>query len=127
MRWNNKGYTYPFMLMLLVLFSMYLSFQIQFFLSEKGLYHESFKILKQEYYMHLTVKKIEASLINNSLSVGTGEYDFHNGTATFVIESISSSLLKATITIRLDTLEKNVGFAYYDKTQKKMTKWVERN
>lgn len=127
MRQKEKGFTYPFVLMIVILFSLFFTLQLQFYLSEKRLFHESKTILIQEYYMHTAVKKIEASLQSNSLSIGTGEYLFHNGSANYRIETYSSSLLKTTVTIKLDTMEEIVGFVYYDKNQKKMIKWVERN
>jgi hypothetical protein len=77
--------------------------------------------------MHNVVKKIESSLQKNLVSIGTGKYVFQNGVANYLIEPYSSSLLKITITIKLNTLDEIVSYAYYEKNQMKMTKWVERN
>jgi hypothetical protein len=124
---NEKGFTYPFVLMMIILFCFFFTYHVQFYLSEKKFFHESEIILKQEYYMHTAVKKIETALKGNLLSPGFGKYDFRAGQAIFRVESYSSNLLKITITIKLNTLEEIVGYAYYDINQKKMTKWVERN
>jgi hypothetical protein len=124
---NEKGFTYPLVMMMIILFCFFFTYQVQFYLSEKKFFHESAVILKQEYYMHSAVKKIETALQSNLLSPGSGQYDFQNGQAIFRVESYSSNLLKITITIKLNTLEEIVGYAYYDSNQKKMTKWVERN
>jgi hypothetical protein len=127
MRQNEKGFTYPVVLMLIVLFCLYLSFQIQFYLSEKRLYQESTYILKQEYYMHTTVKRVEKLLQNNLVTVGTGQFVFNTNSANYRIEVYSTNLLKVTITIKLNTLIEVTSYAYYDKNLKKMIKWVERN
>jgi hypothetical protein len=124
---NEKGFTYPYVLMMIILFCFFFTYQVQFYLSEKKFFHESAIILKQEYYMHTAVKKIETALKSNLLSLGFGKYDYQTGQAIFRVESYSSNLLKITITIKLNTLEEIVGYAYYDINQKKMTKWVERN
>jgi hypothetical protein len=124
---NEKGFTYPLVLMMIILFCFFFTYQVQFYLSEKKFFHESVIILKQEYYMHTAVKKIETALQANFFSSGTSQYDFHTGQAIFRVEPYSSHLLKITITIKLNTLEEIVGYAYYDRYQMKMTKWVERN
>lgn len=124
---NEKGFTYPLVLMMIILFCFFFTYQLQFYLSEKKFFHESAVILKQEYYMHTAVKKIETALQGSLNSTGSGQYKFQTGLAIFRVESYSSNLLKITITIKLNTLEEIVGYAYYDINQKKMTKWVERN
>lgn len=124
---NDKGFTYPLVLMMIILFCFFLTYQVQFYLSEKKLFHESIVILKQEYYMHTAVKKIETELQGNLLSPRAGQYNFQTGLAIFRVESYSSNLLKIIITIKLNTLEEIVGYAYYDVSQKRMTKWLERN
>lgn len=124
---NEKGFTYPLVLMMIILFCFFFTYQLQFYLSEKKFFHESAVILKQEYYMHTAVKKIETALQSSLISTGSGQYKFQTGLAIFRVESYSSNLLKITITIKLNTLEEIVGYAYYDINHKKMTKWVERN
>lgn len=127
MKLNEKGFTYPLVMLLIVFFCFFLTYQIQLSLAEKRFFHESVVILRQEYFMHNVVKKIETSLQNNSLSIGTGQFEFQNGMAFYRIESYSSNLDKITITIKLGTLQEMICYAYYDKTQQKITKWVERN
>lgn len=124
---NEKGFTYPLVLMIIILFCFFLTYQLQFFLAEKKFFHESNVVLKQEYYMHTAVKKVEASLQKYLISTGSGQYPFQNGVVSYRIEEYSSNLLKITLTLKLNTLEVNVSYAYYDKIQMKMTKWVERN
>jgi hypothetical protein len=124
---NEKGFTFPLVLIFIILISLFLTFQLQFFLSEKRLHHESITILKQEYYMHSSLKRIESSLQNNMLPIGSGQYVFQSGFANYRVESYSLNMLKVTINIKLHTLEENVGIAYYDKNQVKMIKWIEKN
>jgi hypothetical protein len=124
---SERGFTYPLVLFMIILFCLFFTYQVQFYLSEKKFFSESVTILKQEYYMHTAVKKIETTLQANLSSAASGQYNFQTGQAIFRVESYTSYLLKITITIKLITLEEYVGYAYYDINQKKMTKWIERN
>jgi hypothetical protein len=127
MNLNEKGYTYPIVLMIMIISCLFFTFQLQLFLSEKQIHHESKKILQQEYYFHTALKKIEVSLLNNHLTIGTGVLVFHSGVVNYRIEAFTTSLLKITISIKLGTSGEVVGIAYYDKNQFKMVKWIEKN
>jgi hypothetical protein len=124
---NENGFTYPIVMLLVILFSFYLTYHIQFYLSEKAIFHESKKILKQEYYLHSTVKKLESYLQNTPNYVSSGQIIYHSGIANYLIENYSNQHLKVTITLKLSTMNEVVGIAFYDKTQSKLTKWIEKN
>jgi hypothetical protein len=127
MRHSERGFTYPLLLMMIVLLNLFFTFQMQFYLSEKRLSHETVAILKQEYYMHIAVKKLEDLLQGNLLPLGTGKLLFSSGVANYRVESFSSTTYKITISLKLNTIVEIFGYAYYDRNQKKMIKWVERN
>lgn len=124
---NEKGLTYPVVLMVIVLFFLFFTNQIQMYLSEKQLHHHSKIILKQEYYMFSTFKKVETSLLSNSYILGTGQFVYRSGSAIYMIETAPNNMLKISITTKLSTSEEAVGIALYDKNLKKMVKWVEKN
>jgi hypothetical protein len=123
----ERGFTYPLLLMMIVLMNLFFTAQMQFYLSDKRLSHETVTILKQEYYMHIAVKKLERLLQNNLLPLGTEELLFASGLANYRVETFSSTTYKITITLKLDAIVEIFGYAYYDRNQKKMIKWVERN
>ncbi|WP_442594880.1 competence type IV pilus minor pilin ComGG [Neobacillus sp. D3-1R] len=127
MKNNQNGLTYPIVLMVAILFFSFLVYQMQFYLSEKQLHHETEIILKQEYYLHLAVKKVEEGLNHNSILIGSGQFTFKKGSVVYKVESYSTSLLRINFTVKLNTLEEAVGIGYYDKTKKIMIKWIEKN
>ncbi|HYK72377.1 MAG TPA: competence type IV pilus minor pilin ComGG [Pseudoneobacillus sp.] len=127
MKNNQKGLTYPVVLMVIMLFSFFFTYQMQLYLSEKQLHQASKVILRQEYYMHSAVKKIEEGLVSNNISIGTGQFAFKKGIVLYKVESYSSLLLRVTFTVKLNTLEEAAGISIYDKNQKKMIKWIEKN
>ncbi|MHC0035934.1 competence type IV pilus minor pilin ComGG [Pseudoneobacillus sp. C159] len=124
---NEKGFTYPIVMLLVLLFSFYFTYHIQFYLGEKAVFQESKKVLKQEYYFHSTVKKLERYLQNTPNFTSSGLYVYNSGQANYLIESYSNQYLKVTISLKLTTMNEVEGTAFYDKTQYKMTKWLERN
>jgi hypothetical protein len=124
---NQKGFTYPLLLMVIILLSFFFTYQVQFYLAEKRILYQTAIILKQEYYMLSAVKKVEAILQSSTPKIGISQYVFHDSMVTYRIENQSESLLKITITLKLNSLEEAVGYAYYDKGIMKITKWVERN
>lgn len=77
--------------------------------------------------MHSAVKKMEEGIERNSISVGTGQFVFKKGIVLYRVESYSSSLLRVTFTVKLNTSEEAAGVSFYDKNQKKMIKWIEKN
>lgn len=127
MKHSERGFTYPLLLMIIVLLNLFFTSQMQFYLSEKRLSHETVTILKQEYYMHVSVKKLEVLLQNNLLPLGTGKLLFKSGVANYRVETYSSTIYKITISLKLNTIVEIFGYAYYDRNQKKVIKWVERN
>jgi hypothetical protein len=124
---NQKGFTYPLLLMIIILLCFFFTYQTQYYLAEKKFFLQTAVLLKQEYYMHKAVKKIEATLQGGFSTIGTYQYNFSDSLVSYRIENQSDSLLKVTITIKLNSLEEAVGYAYYDKGQMKITKWAERN
>lgn len=123
---NEKGFTFPLSLCMLILVSTFVIVHTQLYLNEKKLTHETETILKQEYYYLYSVRKIETQLQNGELLQNSGVFSLQEGRVDFIKEDMGSSL-KFTFNLTLFSGEKSVGFAYYNKTQKKMIKWVEKN
>ncbi|AGK54879.1 competence type IV pilus minor pilin ComGG [Bacillus sp. 1NLA3E] len=123
---NQKGFTYPLSLCMLLLFSTFVLLHTQLYLNEKKLAHETETILNQEYYLLSSVRKIESQLRNGEPINNSGVLSFREGKVDYIKEDLGVSL-KITFTMTLNTGEKSIGFGYYDKNLKKMIKWVEKN
>jgi hypothetical protein len=123
---NEKGFAYPISLCILVLMSMLVILESQQYLSEKRLAHETETILKQEYYFLLAARRLEGMLQREEMPESSGVLSFHDANVTYVKEDLGPTL-KISFTLILSSGERAVGFIYYDKTLKKMVKWVEKN
>lgn len=123
---NDKGFTYPLSLCMLLLISTFVIVHSQLFLNEKRLKQETDTILAQEYYYLFCVRKVETQLQNGEMLQNPGVILLSDGRMDFTIED-TGTLLKITFNLTLSSGEKAIGFAYYNKTQKKMVKWVEKN
>jgi ComG operon protein 7 len=125
---NQKGFTYPLTLCFLVLLSTTLFIQIEQYLTEKKMLNETETILKQDYYLLSTVRKIESTLAAiNGETVNAGSFDFYDGHADFQIKKITDTIWE--INIQLMTGKKTVitGIAYYDSGSQKVIQWIERS
>jgi hypothetical protein len=125
---NEKGFTYPLTLCLLILFSMVLVIHIDQYVIEKRMFMETETILKQDYYLLSTVRKIESTLAAiNGETVNAGSFDFYDGHADFQIKKITDTIWE--INIQLMTGKKTVitGIAYYDSGSQKVIQWIERS
>lgn len=123
---NQKGFTYPITLCMLLLFSSLILIYTQQYLNEKKMAHESKTILNEEFYFLSSVRKIENQLRNGEPINNSGILSFKEGKVDYIKEDLGVSL-KITFTITLNTGEKAIGFGYYDKNLKKLIKWVEKN
>lgn len=123
---NQKGFTYPLTLAVLISFLIFFSIQVQQLLTERKMLHETKIILQQEYYMLTTVKKMEGEL--SGAPVGArGTFQFINGYVDYQADLPSGSTQKITFTLHLHSGETAVGFGYFDKNLKKLVKWIEKN
>ncbi|PLR99922.1 competence type IV pilus minor pilin ComGG [Bacillus sp. T33-2] len=125
---NEKGFTYPVSICLLMFFSFTLVINLQQYVTEKRFNKETETILKQEYYMMGAVRQVERLLKDGTLQGSSGgTIQYRTGEVIYEIKPLTASTDQITFRLKLDTNEESIGFANYDKEMKKMTKWVERN
>lgn len=125
---NQKGFTYPLTLCMLILFSTILALYLEQYITEKRMLTETENILKQEYYIVSSLKTMEESLAVEGRVNPTGFIEFYDGQAEYVIEEITESLweIKLQIKIGIDSRQFS-GTAFYDTNYKKIIKWVEKS
>lgn len=124
---NENGFTYPLTLSILIIFLLVFSLQAEQLLTERKMYKETRTILQQEYYMLLSVKKIEKAIQTNGPIQAGGSIQYHYGSIDYLPEAPSVNIQKITFTLHLNTGEATHGYGYYDTNLKKMVKWVEKN
>lgn len=124
---NQRGFTYPLTLAILLSFLIFFSFQVEQLLTEKKMFQETKKIWLEEYYMLVSVKKIEGQLEAGEPISPKGTFHYLKGFVNYQADSPTMSTQKITFTLQLNTGETAIGFGYYDKNMKKLTKWQEKN
>jgi hypothetical protein len=122
---NEKGFTYPLTLVMLLLFLLVFSFKVEQLLTERKLVHETTIILQQEYYLHTTVKKIEKELQSAGTLPMQGKYSYLNGEVTYQTSAPSGSLQNILFTLRMKTGETVVARGFFDTNTKRLLKWTE--
>lgn len=122
---NEKGFTFPFTFIILLLFSFFLAYFTEQYILEKKIFTTSEKILMQEYYMVFAVKEVERSL-QHAEPIVTGTFEYTNGSVSYFIEDISEEIMHVTFQGELATAEQWSGIGFYDKREQKMIKWKER-
>lgn len=123
---NEKGFTYPLTFLLVVLFSLFLAYFTEQYISEKRVFSETEKILQQEYYLVHAVKTIEAGLQRGDLSTLNGIMTYLGGEVSYAVVELSDQLLQMKFDGLLVTNEQWGGEGLYDIEAGKMIKWVER-
>ncbi|WP_190284673.1 competence type IV pilus minor pilin ComGG [Bacillus sp. S3] len=125
MKYNEKGFTYPLVLCLLIIFLLFFSMQIEQLVTERKMAHETTSILQQEYYLLSSVKKMESAIQNNGMNPSKGSIVYVNGTMDYQAEIPAGSAQKITFTLRMNSGETISGYGTFDTKSKKMVKWVE--
>lgn len=126
MKNNEKGFTYPLTLCLLIIFLLFLSGRIEVLLSERKMAHETDIILLEEYYFLSSVKKIEGIFQTSGTLPAKGTIKFVKGTMDYQAETPSGYVQKVNFTFHLnsDDVTSN-GRGYFDTRTKRLTKWLE--
>ncbi|EIJ78845.1 hypothetical protein PB1_14844 [Bacillus methanolicus PB1] len=124
---NEHGFTFPLSYSLFLVLSVFLLIHAEQYLSEKKLLQETESILKQEYYMMSSVKKMEAMLQENPYLQSGGIFQYTNGKVYYKVNHVTNSIIQAAFELKLDSGEEFHGFCFYDKDLMKMIKWVEKN
>jgi ComG operon protein 7 len=124
---NEYGFTFPLSYSLFLVLSVFLLIHAEQYLSEKKLLWETETILKQEYYMMSSVKKMEKMLQENPDLITQGIFQYTNGKVNYKTNHLTNSVIQTTFRLKLDSGEEFLGFGFYDKDLRKMIKWVEKN
>ncbi|WP_142999659.1 competence type IV pilus minor pilin ComGG [Mesobacillus subterraneus] len=109
----------------LLLMSVFLLILTEQYIGEKRFARETNTIRVQEYYLLCGVKQAESLLREDTLPLA-GTFTYTDGTISYQKKSISATLDEVTFTLNLDSGEKTIGMARYDKEKRAMVKWVEK-
>ncbi|WP_312471747.1 competence type IV pilus minor pilin ComGG [Neobacillus sp.] len=125
MKNNEKGFTYPLTLCLLLLFLLFFSLHVEQLLTERKMAHETAVILQQEYYFLSSVKKIEGIFQTGGTIPSKGTITYVNGNMDYQAETPTGYVQKVNFTLRLRSDEAIIGRGFFDTRTKKLIKWVE--
>jgi hypothetical protein len=124
MKNNEKGFTYPLTLCLIILFLLFFSVRIEQLLSERKMAHETAIILQEEYYFLSSIKKVEVIFQKSGILPVKGTISFVNGTMEYQAETPTGYVQKVNFTLHLAGDKTAIGRGYFDTRTKKLTKWV---
>ncbi|WP_394232933.1 competence type IV pilus minor pilin ComGG [Niallia oryzisoli] len=124
---NQRGFTYPLTLCMLILFSTVLVIYTEEFIAEKRMLAETENILKQDYYLVSSLKVLEETLAVEGKSNSTGYIELYDGQVHYVIGELTGSIWEITLNLKTSNNHEFNGSAFYDCNDKKIIKWVEKN
>jgi hypothetical protein len=121
---NEKGFTYPLTLTILILFLLVFSFRVEQLLTERKLSHESAVILQEEYYFQSSFRKIETIMLTGTIPTA-GLFTFLKGNMGYQADSPIGTVQKVNFTLKMHSGEIMRGRGFFDLSSKKMIKWIE--
>ena len=125
---NQKGFTYPLTLCLLILLSTTLTIQIEQYITEKRMLNETETILKQDYYFLSTIELLQSQIAISDPMPTTGFLDFNDGQISYTIVELSEREIEIKLILTMKRGNGEVeGSAFYDKSLGKIVKWNEMN
>ena len=125
---NQKGFTYPLTLCLLILLSTILTIQIEQYITEKRMLNETETILKQDYYFLSTIESLQSQIAISDPMPTTGFLDFNDGQVSYTIVELSEKEIEIKLILTMKRGNGEVeGSAFYDKSLGKIVKWNEMN
>ena len=125
---NQKGFTYPLTLCLLILLSTTLTIQIEQYITEKRMLNETETILKQDYYFLSTIELLQSQIAISDPMPTTGFLDFNDGQVSYTIVELSEKELEIKLVLTMKRGNGEVeGSAFYDKSLGKIVTWNEMN
>jgi competence protein ComGG len=125
---NQKGFTYPVTLCLLILLSTTLTIQIEQYITEKRMLNETETILKQDYYFLSTIELLQSQLALSDPIITKGSLDYSDGQISYTIVELSERELEIKLTLTMNRGNGVIeGSAFYDKDLGKIVKWNEVN
>ncbi|WP_160721655.1 competence type IV pilus minor pilin ComGG [Bacillus sp. USDA818B3_A] len=122
---NQRGFTYPLTLCILLLFLIFFSMHIEQLLSEQKMAEETTALLRQEYYFLSTAKKIELLYQTKGTIPSKGTYVYAHGTMDYRAETPSAYVQIVDFTLVIQRREPVVGFGYFDTRSRSLIKWVQ--
>jgi hypothetical protein len=126
MRNNERGFTYPLTLCLLIIFLVFFSMHIEKLLSERKIAHETAVILHEEYYFLSSVRKIEITFQTDGTFPAKGTFKFVNGYMDYQAEPPAGYIQKVNFTLHLNPGgETATGRGFFDTRTKRLSKWIE--
>jgi ComG operon protein 7 len=125
MRKNERGFTYPLTLVVLILFLTIFSFRVEQLLTERKLAYETAIILQEEYYFHSSVRRVEKLMQTGGVIPTGGSFSFLKGSMSFQAESPIGMIQKVNFTLRMNSGETVSGRGFFDNTSKKLVRWTE--
>lgn len=126
MKNNEKGFTYPLTLCLLIIFLLFFTVRIEQLLSARKMAHETATILQEEYYFLSSIKKAERIFQKNGTIPSKGTFIFVRGTMDFQAESPIGYIQKVNFTLHLiPGNETASGRGFFDTRTKRLSKWIE--
>jgi len=125
---NQKGFTYPLTLCLLILLSTTLTIQIEQYITEKRMLNETETILKQDYYFLSTIELLQSKIAISDPMPTIGFLDFNDGQISYTIVEVSERELEIKLILTMKRGNGEVeGSAFYDKSLGKIVAWNEMN
>ncbi|MBL4951417.1 hypothetical protein JK635_04070 [Neobacillus sp. YIM B02564] len=125
MKKNEKGFTYPLTLCLLIVFLLFFSMNVGRLLFERKVAHETETILQQEYYYLSTVKKIEKTIEATGSIPKNGKIPYQEGVMDYKTELPAGDSQKVNFTLRLHSGITAYGSGVFDLQTMKLIKWTE--
>ena len=125
---NQKGFTYPVTLCLLILLSTVLTIQIEQYITEKRMLNQTETILKQDYYFLSTIESLQSQIAISDPMPTTGFLDFNDGQVSYTIIELSEKEIEIKLILTMKRGNGEVeGSAFYDKSLGEIVKWNEMN
>lgn len=123
---NERGFTYPLTLAVLLLLSFLLTMHLEIYLNEKRIAAEEKVLSRQEFYFFRSLKHVEKLLTGNENMV-SGVLSFNNGYVTYYTEQLEEEQVEVTYQMYLEEEYQLTANSFFDQNIGKMTKWVEKN
>lgn len=91
------------------------------------MFMETETILKQDYYLLSSVRKVETILATNVETVNSGSFEFYDGHADYQLKKITDTIWEINIQLMTGKKITITGIAYYDSDRQKVIQWIERS
>jgi len=110
-----------------IIFSIVLVIHIDQYVIEKRMFMETETILKQDYYLLSSVRKVETILATNVETVNSGSFEFYDGHADYQLKKKTDTIWEINIQLMTGKEITITGIAYYDSDRQKVIQWIERS